>query len=933
MITQMKGATRYDSGIDLSNENNSHTLLIGLTGRDRTVLEVGPATGYMTRVLKDRGCRVTAIEIDADAGALAEPYCERLIVADVEQLDFNEAFGDQRFDVILFGDVLEHLRDPAAVLRKAAAYIAPGGQIIASVPNIAHGSVRLALLKGEFPQTERGLLDSTHLHFFTAQTIATLFSDAGLAVRSWKQTTEDAFHTELGLNEKDFPQELVDAIRTDPEAQVYQYIVVAEPSLLPDGANADGAAPARKGVRRVNAVGALMANEQKARAELEARGARIGRLEEERRQQQKLISELESRLASAQAQIRSLDEHIRALTNTMGWRLLERLRRVVRAAAPPRSPQRLALVAGKRAVGIVQTRGPMALVEKTVRVWEWPSTIGTLRRPTRRAPLDLTEQYQAWLARNAVTAAKARVLRARSRAFGYRPKVSIIVAVYDPEPDWLSDCINSVQEQAYENWQLCIADDASTRPDVCEMVGRYAEEDQRIQVKYLERNEGIVGASNAALALATGDFVGLLDHDDELKPDALYEVVKLLNENPDLDYIYTDEDKKDGEGRLVEPFFKPDWSPDLLMSVNYVTHFSVFRRALVETAGGFRPGFDGSQDYDLVLRVTESTDRIAHIARPLYTWRKARGSAAAEVQAKAYAITAAKAALEDALKRRGQEGEVSEAPVPGRHRVRYRTKDTKVAIIIPTRDRVDMLSRSIASIREKSTYPNFDVIVVDNDSRDPETLRYLDEFGGRVVRYPHEFNFAAIVNIGARESADAGALLFLNNDTEVIAPGWIEAMLEHAQRPEVAAVGARLLYPDGRPQHEGVIVGLAGGSAGNVDHGGYFALGETTHNCSAVTAACMMTRPDVFHEIGGFEERLRVAFNDVDFCLRARAKGYSIVYTPYALLYHYESASRGRLHPMEDEQFFRKRWGNPGKYRDPYYNPNLDLLHPFTIKL
>jgi len=256
----------------------------------------------------------------------------------------------------------------------------------------------------------------------------------------------------------------------------------------------------------------------------------------------------------------------------------------------------------------------------------------------------------------------------------------------------------------------------------------------------------------------------------------------------------------------------------------------------------------------------------------------------------------------------------------------------KVAIIIPTRDRLDMLSRCVDSIRRKSTYRNFQIVIVDNNSEEPDTLAYLDAVDGKVVRHPHEFNFPRLMNLGARESGDAGACLFLNNDTEIISPDWIEAMLEHAQRPEVAGVGARLLYPDGHIQHEGVIMGIAGGSAGNIDHGGYFGMGETIRNCSAVTAACMMVRPDVFWELGGFDEQLRVAFNDVDYCLRARDKGYLIVYTPHALLYHYESATRGKLHPMEDEQFFRDRWGNPGEYKDPFYNPNLDIRRPFTIK-
>jgi GT2 family glycosyltransferase len=243
-----------------------------------------------------------------------------------------------------------------------------------------------------------------------------------------------------------------------------------------------------------------------------------------------------------------------------------------------------------------------------------------------------------------------------------------------------------------------------------------------------------------------------------------------------------------------------------------------------------------------------------------------------------------------------------------------------------------MLRRCVESIRRKSSYSNYEIIIVDNNSEQPETLDYLSSLTEKVITYPHEFNFARIMNFAARE-ADCDALIFLNNDTEVITGEWIEAMLEHGQRPEIAAVGARLLYPHGQVQHEGIIVGLGGGSAGNVDHAGYWDLGESIHNCSAVTAACMLTRASVFRELGGFDEHLSVAFNDVDYCLRARENGYLTIYTPFSTLYHHESATRGKLHPEKDERFFRKRWGNPGQYRDPYYNPNLDLRRPFTIRL
>jgi GT2 family glycosyltransferase len=457
--------------------------------------------------------------------------------------------------------------------------------------------------------------------------------------------------------------------------------------------------------------------------------------------------------------------------------------------------------------------------------------------------------------------------------------------------------------------------------------------DNRIMVVHLEKNQGISAASNAALSLASGEFIGLLDHDDELKPDALYEVVSLLNRDRDLDFIYSDEDKKAPDGRLVQAFFKPDWSPELLLSTNYVPHFAVYRKSLVDEVGGWRSECDFSQDYDLALRVTERTERIAHIPLPLYSWRMVPGSAASELRAKPKSVDAGKRALKDAMERRGVRAVVEDGPYRNTYRVRHLIEEQPlVSIIIPTRDRLDMLRPCITSIERKSTYPDYELVIMDNDSKEEETLRYLEAMPHRRLQYPGEFRYAAMMNYAVRETTGKYVIL-LNNDTAVLSDEWIEAMLEHAQRPGVAAVGARLLYPDGRPQHEGVVMGAGiGGSCLNVDTRGYFGLGTLVRNVSAVTAACMMVSRRAFEELDGFDESLRVAFNDVDYCLRALKAGYRVIYTPYATLVHHESASRGSLHPREDEEFFRRRWGKPGQYRDAYYNPNLSRATAYIIE-
>jgi GT2 family glycosyltransferase len=635
------------------------------------------------------------------------------------------------------------------------------------------------------------------------------------------------------------------------------------------------------------------------------------------------VHELEERLDRLQA------EHDR-VTRTLSYRLVEGLHRAFEAAVPWGTRRRSFLLIPLRGIRLIGREGWAAFGRRLVRVDRW---VPRLWRPAMPPWDRLTpeERYEAWLRLVVLPPRRLRRLRRRADRFPYRPRIAIVLPVFDPEAGWLRAAIESVRTQVYANWELRIVDDGSTRADVRELLAAYAALDRRIDVLRLDRNVGIAEASNAALERVAADFVGFLDHDDELKPNALYEVVLRLNERRDLDLIYSDEDKIDVDGRLSDVFFKPDWSPDLLMSVNYLNHFTLYRTEVARGVGGFQPGLDGSQDFDLALRVSEATEEIGHIPMPLYSWRKVPGSAAAHLDFKRYAFDAGTRALRAALERRGHEGTVIPGLVSGRYRVRYSIRGRpRVVIIIPTRDHVDLLRRCVDSIRQRSTYERYDVVVVDNDSSETGTLEYLAGLRERVIRYPGEFNYARMMNSAVEEAGDADFVLLLNNDTEVISGEWIEAMVEHGQRPDVAAVGARLLFRDGRPQHEGIVVGLDGSPAQNVSID-YFELGRTIRNCSAVTAACMLTRTEVFRELGGFEPRLRVAWGDVDYCLRAREKGYQIVYTPYALLYHDEGSTRGvgGLHGPEDDAFFRSRWG---QYRDPYYNPNLDTRRPFELR-
>ena len=896
------GGRGPDVDVDLSHKNSSQTQIVLLSGRSKRVLDVGAATGNVARALGERGCRVTGLEVDPQAAEVAARFCDRMIVGDVEELDLDEAFGTERFDVVVFGDVLEHLRDPEAVLERSARILAPGGYVVASIPNVAHGSVRLSLMAGRFRYTDTGLIDRTTLHFFDRQGVEELFERTGYAVREWRRVQMDIFQPdEVELLEDDFPPDLIERIRKAPEAFTYQYVVRAEPVEVPEAPPS----PRRPAEFR----------------ELQTSSGADPR-----------VAELEARLAEAEARAEQADAQHRRLVAGVGFRALDRFRRGISSVAPWGTRRRSFILTPSRALRMLNTEGWGATLLHLLEVWVWVPRM--FRRALPKIST-LDERYELWLYLNALSPTRLRAKRRHLRRLAHRPTISIVIPVHDTEPQWLGAAVGSMLTQIYPNWELCIADDGSTRTDTLELLRTYESSDARIKVVYLEENRGIAGASNAALELATGEFVGFLDHDDELKPNALFEVVRILNENPELDYLYSDEDKKELDGRVTEAFFKPGWSPDLLMSVNYVTHFSVYRREVLEKVDGFRLGYDGSQDYDLVLRVTELTDKIAHIPLPLYSWRKVPGSAAAQLAFKDYAYDAGRRALSDALQRRGFSGRVDEALVNGRYRVRYDIRgEPRAIIIIPTRDRLDLLRVCVDSIRRRTSYQNYEIMIVDNQSSDPDTREYLASFDGRVFPYPHEFNYARMMNVAAREVGDADVMVFINNDTEVISAEWLEAMIEHGQRPEVAIVGARLLFLDGKPQHEGIAIGL-GGVASNLDHGGqhfgYFDLGETVRNCSAVTGACMLMRPEVFEELGGFEERLRVAFNDVDLGLRARQKGYLIVYTPHALLYHEESSSRGKLHPEEDERFFCERWGWPSELADEYYNPNFSRKLPFRL--
>ncbi|TKJ86652.1 hypothetical protein PaeCFBP13512_19350 [Paenibacillus sp. CFBP13512] len=549
--------------------------------------------------------------------------------------------------------------------------------------------------------------------------------------------------------------------------------------------------------------------------------------------------------------------------------------------------------------------------------------------------------YQEFLKITEKTAEDWQQMKDQLQTLIYKPLISILVPVYNVEEKWLRACIDSVRQQVYSNWELCLVDDCSTKPHIRPILEEYIALDNRIKIKFREVNGHISNTSNDAIQMATGEFIALLDHDDELSKDALIENILLLNRLPEADIIYSDEDKISIEGERHSPFFKPDWSPDSLLSQMYTSHLTLYRKSLVQDVGGFRVGFEGSQDYDLMLRASEKTNAIYHIPKVLYHWRAIPESTAMINSSKNYTHMAGIKALEETIIRRNFNAYVEGAgDIPNLYRVHHKpTGNPKVSIIIPSKNMTQVLDTCLNSIIEKTTYTNYEIIIIDNGSDDVTTQQLYDRWSIReperfkVFQYDIPFNYSKLNNFGCTK-AEGELLLFLNNDIEVITPEWLEEMVGQAIRSRVGAVGAKLLYPDYTIQHAGVILGI-GGVAGHSHKNfqsseyGYFSRLKMVSNYSAVTAACLMVRKEICEEVEGFAEDLQVAFNDVDFCLKVREKGYWNVWLPQVQLIHYESKSRGYEDTPEKQKRFnseiirmQEKW--PDELReDPFYNPNL----------
>ncbi|MCP5305430.1 MAG: glycosyltransferase [Chromatiaceae bacterium] len=1001
---------KYEHALEFRSENNSHVQLLARVPTGAQVLELGCATGYMSEHLtQQKGCRVFGVDIEEAALRKAAAHCERTLCVDVESPDWQSGLGDARFDIILCADIIEHLKDPQTFLAGLRDRIKTGGSLLASVPNGAHAAIRLELLQGQLTYEDTGLLDRTHLHLYTHQSLMALLASSGYAVEALSYTFHDIPDEVLAEKIRQAglePTERALARLHAPEAIAYQFIVEARPRAadeptapfpeLSDKPLRDSEEAYRKVHERLHETQqvaqhrqTLLENKERQVAhqqqqvehlqrqlahkdqqfseltrrhtrqeqQLAYKEGRIGELTQRTRiledrnaslhadkaKQQLTLQQLQGQLKRVRQQQTTLHQQhaaLRQVLNTRSWRLFRTLTLPARGAVRL-TPYLAHLVRNPSVAPQWMAKAVRLLRQGGIKGLRWHLAAASSGRAAPR-----TANYARWIEQiEAPREPDAASVKTFVESLAQAPLISVVMPVYEPRPEWLRAAIDSVLAQRYPHWELCIADDASPSPEIRTLLDDYRHRDPRIKVILRDKNGHIAAATNSALTLAEGDWVGFMDHDDLLTENALYHVAREIVGHPDARMLYSDEDKIDDRGTRSAHYFKPDFNPDLMLSHNLVCHFSVYRRDLLNHAGGIREGFEGAQDYDLALRCIAELhpDEIRHIPRILYHWRAVPGSTASGLEAKPYALDAAVRAVQDHLQAKGVQAEVKPSKrIEGMLRVRYPVPEPAplVSLIIPTRNGLRLLRQCIDSVRAKTGYPNYEIIIVDNQSDEPATIEYLQQLQAsgeaRVVPYDKPFNYAALNNFAVAKAA-GDYLCFLNNDIEVIEGDWLAEMVSHAARPEIGAVGARLLYPDGRLQHGGVLTGL-GGVAGHAmkylsgEAKGYNGRAVLVQNYSAVTAACMVMRREVFEQIGGFDaEHLGVAFNDVDLCLRIREQGYRNLWTPYAELYHHESATRGAENTAEKQARFGKeiaymksRWG-AGLLRDPAYNPNLTL--------
>ncbi len=1002
-------------------ENSSLKQVVRLVGKDKKVVDFGCATGYLASLLKQNGCIITGVEINPEAARVAEKHCRKVVVADLDFASVLDILHGESFDVAVFGDVLEHLRNPWKVLQEVKNLINPDGYIVVSIPNVAHGAVRLSLLKGEFNYEEFGVLDETHLRFFTRESIQKMLISTGYLIDEWRTTKSDVF---LGqwipkVNEAEFDPALVNQILAEENSDVLQFIVKAMPEPLENRLRSMKVffKDAVNGLEESSLKLKYFQDELlKVKAQLEAAQSQIEEHEQQIASlyQQKLEVENQSAhyqelLIKKDGEVHQLQHHLgETLQNieaerSRGQEKLNELYEVhqlellhLRQQLTQRDQEHEGEVSELRQhlaeafhnIGIErfhfhqqrealrQGEGipiPYFMLKKSQR---WISRMvgrpinkttlksipGKLKQKLRlpaikRKLLKLTAKVQDQVFSNPHEELLARTnvspqtfLEAvtpfsptpPSAISTHSPKISILTPTWNSSLDWFLETALSVLSQTYDDWEWCIVDDGSQNQELRELLQQFAKLHPQVKV-VLAESGGISSATNHALAIARGEYICFLDHDDTLTSNALATLVSKLEEG--FDIVYSDEDKIDFSGkRYVEPFHKPNWSPEYFRGVMYVGHLLGIRKELAQTVDGVRSEFDGVQDYDLMLRLSEKTEKIGHIPQILYHWRKIPGSISGDVNAKSEKIEQLQQlAVNEHLKRLGLP---AQAEAMGFHRLKIvpkpeRTSYPLISIIIPTKDAPDYLERCLSSLVNASSYPNFEVILVDNETRDKRALELIENYvkTHRVTRISlqNPFNYSRANNTGVA-AAQGEYLVFLNNDTEVITANWLENMLYYAEQDSVGAVGALLLFPDRTVQHAGVVMGFRG-TADHVmrnfpaDSDGYAGSLCCTREVSAVTAACLMMKRMDFEKIGGFNEFFSTHYQDVDLCLKLTAQGKTNICTPRAVLIHHESKTRKAYYDWGDRLLLLDQFQDYIDQGDRYYNPNFDLgKHDYSLK-
>lgn len=891
--------SKYSRKIDLSNANSVDSKVINLVGNNKKVLEFGCADGNMSKVLKEKcRCEVVGLEINTQDAEMAKAYCKEVIIGDIEDLEWCKELSGAKFDVAIFADILEHLKSPERLLRTATAALKDDGYIIISVPNIAHVSIRLALLLGSFEYEELGILDNSHLKHFTLKNLINLIEGANFYVDS------------VDFVSKDIPEQIIkDTLRLldlTPTENTMNYFknveVIACQFVI-------------KALKRMP-VGyvsyqrkAFKKSEEYAGELFQDHTKQILQPDTLLRQKDRLIDEQAQERTYLNSKFTLARTEIAELRNSLTWKL---------------------------------ARSVLDPLDKIVSFWKKSVLKRTLGFDLSN-PKNDNERYQEWIQKfDTLTDEDREEIRKHIDLLKYKPLISIVMPQYNCPEKWLRICLDSVCNQLYPHWELCIADDASTEPHCRNVLEEYMRKNKRIKVVFRKKNGHIVRASNSALKLVTGEFVALLDHDDKLPEHALYMVAMELNNYPDADLIYTDEDKINSDEKRYEPCFKSDWNPDLLLSCNYIGHLGIYRTSLIKEIGGFGLEYNGAQDYDLVLRFIQKTtpDRTRHIPHILYHWRAIPDSVAALENQKDYANDPGRRALQGHLKRSQVNAKVIGAGSPFYHRVVYALpkKAPMVSIIVPSTCKPRNLKWCI-DVLNKTNYPNFEYVLVPNNVKAKSRLEHVEKLKEdnkiRVIPYEKPFNFSNIYNSVVLQT-EGEIIGILNDDLIAVSDDWLNEMVSHALRPEVGAVGAMLYYPNETIQHAGVLLGFGSGVGHAHRHlprndKGYFRRAGLIQNFSAVTGACLVMKRSVFEEVGGFDPKIAIAFGDIDLCMRIVSKGYRILWTPYAEFYHMESATRGPNDTLvqgnrsrSEFEYMQAKWGRRLMW-DPFYSPNLTL--------